>query len=412
MRELLFFPENLASPLQWASYSQDGKLTLQDAVLPNAWKGVDRLAKKGIALIISGQQVASYRFAMPKVTGNARDQAIAFALEGICSQPLDEIYVIGGEYINGKQSALVIQKAYLDGVLAFAKEHNLKITSIRIDYMLLAKPEPQCWTVAQVNGDVLWRTDTDTGGRVEAALWPFILEQVEQEEHLAKKIVWQQAKGDPKPLPLPDKLKDYVKQEIVDVPSWIDQQAIDSTPNHQLNIGQNRFRALFNRRKQAMGRAIKILVAAIVIAILAQVSYTVFVRVRFHQVNKMVQSWLKPAGFANIPLDQVKQRLESAIAGGEKMQADNGFLLTLSAVSQALSAVQFKAISQATYTVKNGLALKMPQKQVSSVLATLQQHMPSYTVRVAGSKVPHKGHQLKASPVAAQATIIIQRTAS
>jgi hypothetical protein len=388
MRELLFFPENLTQPLQWATANADGQLALHDPILPAAFgQQAKGLTKKGVVLILPGQQVASYRFAMPKVSGQAKQQAIAFALEGLCSQPLDDVYVIAGDYIDGKQSAMVVAKNYLDGVLLLAKDKHLKVVGIRVDYMLLKMPELGAWTAARLGNDILWRTDQGTGGRVEVALWPFILQQVfDQNNEPPKEVVWTTPDGGEKPPQLSDDLQKLCAEAYQRVPSWLDQSALMTPSLYSFNTGENKLRALFNKRKKTISLAIKVVVGAVVFALVSQIAFTAFVQIKLSKEQALLHKWLVPLGFGNLSLDEIKQRLKNSIEAVEKVQSADGFTYGVSAVTHALSASQKADLQNLTYDAKQGLVLTLPNKDTAAVMQSLKTQMPEYQIKLLSAK--------------------------
>lgn len=384
MRELLFFPENLTQPLQWATANADGQLALHDPISPAEFaQQAKGLAKKGVTLILPGQQVASYRFAMPKVTGQAKQQAIAFALEGLCSQSLDDVYVIAGDYIDSKQSAMVVAKDYLDGVLLLAKDKHLKVAGIRVDYMLLKMPELGTWTAARLGNDILWRTDQGTGGRVEMALWPFILQQVfDQNNEPPKEVVWTTPDGGEKPPQLSDDLQKLCAEVYQRVPSWLDQMALATSSLYSFNTGENKLRALFNKRKKTVSLAIKMIAGAVVFALVSQIAFTAFVQIKLSKEQALLHQWLVPLGFGSLSLDEIKQRLKSSIEAVEKVQSADGFTYSVSSVTHALSATQKADLQDLTYDAKEGLVLTLPSKDAATIMQSLKAQMPAYQIKL------------------------------
>jgi len=383
MRELLFFPENLTKPLQWASYDLDGQLALHDPIEKEALGHLKPVSKKGVTLVLPGQRVASYHFPMPRVTGQAKEKAIAFALEGVCSQSLEEVYVIPGDYIDGKQSAMVIDQVYLDGVLGIAKECRLKVMAIRVDYMLLKKPEFSSWVATCAGNDVLWRTDESTGGRVEATLWPFILQQIfDQNKRLPKVILWVLTGAGSKPQPLPEQVASSCEETFKEVSSWVDVNALASHTHYQFNVGPNKLRSLFNKRKKSLSRTIKILVSAIIFSVVSQLAFTTFLQIKLNKERSVLNKWLTPLGLSEVPLSEIKLRLKRAIQSAEKVQAEDSFVYMLSQVTNGLSPEEKTALISLSFDTKQGLILQFPRAMVVQIAQILKQKMPAYQVAV------------------------------
>ena len=380
MRELLFFPENLADPLLWGSYHPSGELALHDSIKPSELKAVKALTKKGLTVVLPGQQVASYRFTMPKVTGHAKLQAITFALEGVCSQSIDDIYVIPGDYIDGKQSAMVIDKIYLNDVLLFIKDHNLKVISIVVDYMLLKLPKLSTWELTKLDHDVLWRTDYGTGGRVEESLWPWILEKIFAEEsNEPKELVWTLTDKKAAIPKLPDNIKDHCQQTTLQVPSWINKNALDMPTVYQFNVGEYRLRHLFNKGKKTVKRLVWTLIISVVVACVSQAAFTTFIQVKFNKEQQILNQWLTPLGYANMPLDELKRKLIQAIQAAKFVQSQDNYLYDLAAVTKVLTPARMNSLHGLTYN-KQLLTLSFPKNIGNDVVKQLQNNMPGYTV--------------------------------
>jgi hypothetical protein len=389
MRELLFFPENLSQPLQWATLNADGQLALHDPIRISEIGALKAVNKKGVTLILPGQRVASYRFAMPKVTGQAKQQAIAFALEGVCSQPLEDLYVISGDYVDGKQSAMVIDRDYLDHVLQVTKANHLKVVAIFVDYMLLKKPALSSWVATCSGKDVLWRTDQGTGGRVEAALWPFIIEQMfDQAKRVPKSIVWTLAAGNPKPPALPDDCIVRCEENFQEVPSWLNQASLNESSHYQFNLGSNKLRSLFNKRKRSLGLTVKVFISVLIFSLLSQIAFTAFVQIKLNKESSVLNRWLKPMGLGQMPLGEIKMRLKAAIESAEKVQAADGFSYSVSAMAHALTAQQKNLLIGLRYDANIGLTLEFPKKNISQVMQSLKKSMPTYQVTIQSPKKP------------------------
>jgi type II secretory pathway component PulL len=389
MRELLFLPENLAQPLRWATYAPDGSMALHDPIIDGSVSAYKNLNKKGVTLIIPGQQAPSYRFSMPKVTGQAKQQAIAFALEGICSQSLDDVYVIAGDYVNGKQSAVVIEKPYLDGALQLAKDKGLKVLAIQIDYMLLKKPQAHAWVATQIEHDILWRTDEGTGGRVEAQLWPVILSQIfDQKNRPFRELIWSLDDHRVKPLALPESLQKQCAEFFQTTLSWIDPNSLQSPSLYVFNIGSNALRSLLDKRKKIHSRAFVIFTCAIVFALISQASFTAFVDIKLSKEQALLNTWLKPLGFENTSLYEIKSRLKQAIASAQTMQSADSFTLIISAIAPLLSQDEKNQLINISYTTQSGLTLEFPMDHVAAITQHLKMQMPSYEVN---QIMPSKG---------------------
>lgn len=382
MRELLFFPENLAQPLKWATYSPDGALVFSEPVKAEALSDYKQQKRKAVTIILPGQQASTYRFAMPKISGAAKQQAIAYAIEGLCSQSLEDVYVVAGDYIDGQQSALVIDKAYLDGVLQMAKEQHLIVQNIHIDYMLLKKPELASWTVTQIKQDILWRTDQGTGGRIEQSLWPIILQQVfVDKKHVPKEFIWT-LWDDKKPSALPEQLEKMVTEIFLEVPSWIDPQSLSSPALYQLNIGPNKLRTIFNKRKKTLWKTSQLLVAVVVLAIISQAAFTLFIQIKLNKETAILHKILMPLGMGNMPLSAIKQRLKHSIEQIEKVQALDGFTYSVSDISQFIPAANKNDLLSMIYDQKSGLKLEFPKDKMAAVVQALKIAMPTYNISI------------------------------
>ncbi len=388
MRELLFLPENLAQPLQWATYSVDGHLTFHESIVSRSLDTLKDLNKRGVTLIIPGEQAPSYRFSMPKVSGQAKQQAIAFALEGVCSQSLDDIYVIPGDYIQGKQSAVIIDKHYLDSVLKLAKDKGLKVAGLHIDYMLLKKPGVSSWVAAPIGKDILWRTDQDTGGRIEAVLWPFIFSQIFHQNHPhIQTLVWT-VEGEDKPMMLPgDDLKQCT-QVIEKVPSWIDPASLQTVPLYSLNLGDNKLHSFFNKRKKNFSLAAWVFLTMLILSVISQIAFTAFVDIKSNKEQTLLNRWLAPLGFQGMSLPQIKDKLTNTMSFVEKMQLADTFSYSLSAVAALLNPEEKNQLVGMSYSTQSGLMLQFSIADVSLIAKQLSMQMPNYQVSVV---TPKKG---------------------
>ncbi len=389
MRELLFLPENLAQPLQWATYSVDGHLTLLESIVSNSFDTLKDLNKRGVTLIIPGEQAPSYRFSMPKVSGQAKQQAIAFALEGVCSQSLDEIYVIPGDYIHGKQSAVIIDKHYLDSVLKLAKDTGLKVVGLHIDYMLLKKPELSSWVASPIGKDILWRTDQDTGGRIEAVLWPFIFSQIFHHNHPhIQTLVWTVQEPEDIPMMLAGDDIKQCTQVIEKVPSWIDPASLQSVPLYSLNLGDNKFRSFFNKRKKNFSLAAWIFLTILILSVISQVAFTAFVDMKSNKEQRLLNRWLIPLGFQGMSLPQIKDKLTNTMSLVEKMQLADTFTYSISAVAALLNPEEKNQLVGMSYSTQSGLMLQFSIADVSLIAKQLSMQMPNYQVSLV---TPKKG---------------------
>ena len=398
MRELLFLPENLAHPLQWATYNADGYLALHDPMAAESLNAYKNLSKKGVTLVLTGHKAHSYRFSMPKVSGQAKQQAISFALEGICSQSLEEVYVIPGDYIHGKQSAVIVDRCYLDDVLNLVKDNGLKVTGIYIDYMLLKNPDLSTWIVAPIEKDIVWRTDQGIGGRVEASLWPFILSQIfEQNNQPPVELMWTLDNDAQSPIALPDDLEKKCSQVSLKVPSWIDPISLKTPPLYPLNIGQNKLSSFFDNRKKTLSRAFIVFISAIIFSLLCQISFTAFVQIKLNKEQAILNQWLAPLGFEHMSLYEIKDRITRAIESVEKMQLANNFTYSVSAVGKALNQDEKNELLGISYTSQAGLTLEFSNINVHTIAQQLKVQMPSYQVTV---MTPDKGNSSNSSLIA------------
>ena len=323
---------------------------------------------------------------MPTVNGNQRQQAIEYALEGYCGASLDEVYVVPGPYADGKQAVLVVQRSYLDPLLAALGGQKIQVSTITVDYLLLPPPSPSCWRVVAIDEDIMWRSSAVMGGRIEAGLWPFVLTQLHAKHELPGEMCWLQDDIIPPP-PLPESLVTECAEVIEQRVSWLDTEQLASCL-FQLNTGPYKLR-LYQSSKRHMLKRLSIFAVTIgLIALLSQGLFTAFLQFKLQKEQAIFAKVMAPLGLARLSIDQVRQHLEQTIAVAQQAQKADDFTFLVSQLAHNITKSQRKLIHGLSYQAGKGLFISVSAASASSLFVKLAS-LPGYVATLMPKSSQH-----------------------